>query len=53
MRKHSAGPWNRGYGQNIYQGERADPSGRQRLIASQIADGYVFIPSYTTTTVTE
>lgn len=34
MRKHSPGPWNRGVAQNIYQGERWDPSNQQRMIAS-------------------
>lgn len=33
-RHHTPGPWNRGYGQNVYQGEHADPTGRQRLIAT-------------------
>jgi hypothetical protein len=32
--KYTPGPWNRGIGQNIYQGERWDPHGNQRLIAS-------------------
>lgn len=33
MRKHTPGPWNRGVSQNIYQGEKWDPSSQQRLIA--------------------
>ena len=31
--KHSKGPWNRRYGNYVYQGERHNPSINQRLIA--------------------
>lgn len=34
MNKHTPGPWNRGIAQFVYQGERWDPNGRQRLIAT-------------------
>jgi hypothetical protein len=33
-RKHTPGPWNRGYGNFIYQGAKHAPEGGQRLIAT-------------------
>jgi hypothetical protein len=33
MRKHTPGPWNRGYGNHIYQGARHDPTNPGRLVA--------------------
>ena len=31
--KHTPGPWTRGYGNHVYQGERPDPVNLGRLVA--------------------
>ena len=32
-RKHTPGPWTRGYGNHVYQGDRPDPVNLGRLVA--------------------